>query len=237
MIKNQILPMKIKSLNDAKALIPVLKDCFAKHPLIRPNIFLGDAAFDSVGIYSSLFNEIKFNKAYIPLNHRSGLENADYFINEQGIPCCPQDPSLPLKPESTSRLRSGVQRFKFVCPKVKWKPDETGKHKRSCYCENPCTKSSCGRMVYVYPEKNLRAYPRTVRGTAEWDETYKIRSVVEKSINHLKDSFCVAGRKTQNEKTIHADLLLAGITQLITVVLSDKVHMHQYIRSLKPLLA
>lgn len=47
---------------------------------------------------------------------------------------------------------------------------------------------------------------------------------VEKSIHHLKDSFCVAGRKTQNEKTLHADLLLAGIAQLITVVVADKIH-------------
>ena len=92
-------------------------------------------------------------------------------------------------------------------------------------------------MFYVYPEKDLRAYPGTIRGTNEWEETYKIRSVVEQSINHFKESFCIAGRKTQNEKTLHADLLLAGITQLITVVLADKIHKHQYIRSLKPLIA
>ena len=69
------------------------------------------------------------------------------------------------------------------------------------------------------------------------DETYKIRVNVEKSINHFKDSFCIAGRKTQNEKTLHADLLLAGISQLITVMVADKIHQHQYIRSLKPLIA
>ena len=67
--------------------------------------------------------------------------------------------------------------------------------------------------------------------------TYKIRVNVEKSINHFKDSFCVAGRKTQNEKTLHADLLLAGIAQLVTVMVADKIHKHQYIRSLKPLIA
>lgn len=35
---------------------------------------------------------------------------------------------------------------------------------------------------------------------------------------------------------LHADLLLAGITRLITVVLADKIHTHEYIRSLKPLI-
>lgn len=69
------------------------------------------------------------------------------------------------------------------------------------------------------------------------EDTYKIRVNVEKSINHFKDSFCIADRKTQNEKTLHADLLLAGITQLVTVLVADKIHQYQYIRSLKPLIA
>ena len=41
----------------------------------------------------------------------------------------------------------------------------------------------------------------------------------------------------KNGKTLHADLILAGITQLITVVLADKIKHHEYIRSLKPLIA
>ena len=92
-------------------------------------------------------------------------------------------------------------------------------------------------MFYIYPEKNLRAYPGTERSTEEWSETYKIRVNVEKAINHFKDSFCIAGRKTQNEKTLHADLLLAGAAQLITVLVADRIEQHQYIRSLKPLIA
>ena len=99
----------------------------------------------------------------------------------------------------------------------------------------PCTSSSCGRMVYIYPEKDFRAYPGALRGTQEWDETYKIRTVVERDIQHIKDNLCLAGRRTQNEKTLHADLILAGITRLITVVLADKINHHEYIRSLKPL--
>ena len=51
------------------------------------------------------------------------------------------------------------------------------------------------------PKKNLRAYPSVERGSKEWDETYKVRVNVEKSINHFKDSFCVANRKTTNENS------------------------------------
>ena len=237
-------PDEDKCVHDSKLLIPTLKDFFSKHPLINPKTFLGDAAFDTAQLYKSLltgdtFGDDKhFSKAYIPLNARSGLENQNYTINENGIPCCPNDPSLPMKYECTSKLRSGVTRFKFVCPKMIWAYDKsTQKAHRQCCCENPCTSSRCGRMVYIYPEKDLRAYPGTIRGTEEWDDTYKIRTVVERDINHIKDNLCIAGRRTQNEKTLHADLILAGITQLITVVLADKINHHEYIRSIKPLIA
>ena len=92
-------------------------------------------------------------------------------------------------------------------------------------------------MVYVYPEKDFRSYPGTLRGTQEWDNTYKIRTAVERDIHRIKENLCLADRRTQNEKTMHADLILAGITQLITVVLADKIKHHEYLRSLKPLIA
>ena len=238
-------PDEDKSVHDSKLLIPTLKDFFSKHPLINPKTFLGDAAFDTVQLYKNLLTgntfgkDRHFSKAYIPLNARSSLENPQYTINEDGIPCCPHDDKLPMKPEgSKSNLRSGLPTFKFVCPKMKWIYDKSSKKSyRQCLCDDPCTASKCGRMVYIYPEQNLRAYPGVVRGTEEWEKTYKIRTVVERDINHIKENLCLNARRTQNEKTLHADLLLAGITQLITVVLADKINHHEYIRSLKPLIA
>ncbi|ABR47926.1 transposase [Alkaliphilus metalliredigens QYMF] len=231
-------PDEDKSLGDAKALLPVLSDFFNKHPLIQPDTFIGDAAFDTISIYKGIFSDLKFNKAYIPLNSRSSLSSSEYTLTEDGVPCCPHDPKLPMKPESnTSHLRCGIPTFKFVCPKMSWIKCEDGKYRRRHNCDNPCTSSPCGRMIYVYPEKDLRAYPGTIRGTDDWDEIYKNRGVVEQTINHFKDSFCIANRRTQNAKTLHADLLLAGITQLVTVILADKIHQHKYIRSLKPLIA
>lgn len=237
-------PDEDKCVHDSKLLIPTLKDFFSKHPLINPKTFLGDAAFDSCLLYRELltgntFGQNKhFAKAYIPLNSRSGLENPDYKVNEDGIPCCPDDDSLPMKHEGTSTRKNGLKRYKFICPKIKYVKDaSTGKYHRHCICNHPCTASECGRMIYVYPEKDLRAYPGTIRGTEEWDNTYKIRTAVERDINHIKENLCLAGRRTQNEKTLYADLILAGITQLITVILADKIKHHEYIRSLKPLIA
>ena len=237
-------PDEDKFIHDARLLIPTLKDFFAKHPLINPKTFLGDAAFDSCLLYRELLTgntfgtERHFSKAYIPLNSRSRIKNPDCKINENGIPCCPKDDYLPMKYESISKRKNGLLRYKFVCPKIKYVYDKfTKKTHRKCMCESPCTTSSCGRMTYIYPEKDLRAYPGVLRATKDWDNTYKTRTTVEQYINHIKEHFCLAGRKTQNEKTLHADLILAGITQLITVVLADKIHHHEYIRSLKPLIA
>jgi hypothetical protein len=92
-------------------------------------------------------------------------------------------------------------------------------------------------MLHIYPPKDLRAYTGTLRGSDEWEHTYKIRTTVKPNINHIKDNLCLSGRRTQNEKTLHADLIVAGITQLITIVLADKINHHEYIRSLKHIIA
>jgi transposase len=237
-------PDEDKSVHDSRLLIPTLRDFFSAHPLINPKTFLGDAAFDSALLYKELltgntFGENRhFLKAYIPLNSRSGIRNPDCKVNENGIPCCPNDANLPMKSDGASTRKNGLKRYKFVCPKIKYVYDKTT-HKvhRECQCTSPCTSSKCGRMIHIYPEKDLRAYPGTLRGTDEWEHTYKIRTAVERNINHIKDNMCLSGRRTQNEKTLRADLILAGITQLITVVLADKINHHEYIRSLKPIIA
>ena len=108
-----------------RLLIPTLVDFFKKHPIINPKTFLGDAAFDSITLYKELLSGDTFGKnrhfakAYIPLNSRSGLENPDYTINADEIPCCPHDENLAMKQEGISKLKSGVTRYKFVCPMIK----------------------------------------------------------------------------------------------------------------------
>lgn len=236
-------PDEDKSVGDNRLLLPTLKDFFTKHPLIQPKVFLGDSAFDAIETYKALltgdtFGENRhFSKAFIPLNSRATPSLLDYTVNESGIPCCPKDSTLPMKPEGTAPLRCGISRFKFVCPKMSWDKGEDGKYHRVCHCEDPCTSSKSGRMIYIYPERDLRLYPGTIRDTDEWTRTYKIRGSVERAINQFKDSCGLDGRRTRNAKTLRADLILCGITQLITVLLADSIHQYQHIRSLKKLVA
>ena len=93
----------------------------------------------------------------IPLRVKLSMEGTDYTVNENGIPCCPHDSTLPMKREgSKSHLRSKLSTMKFVCPKMKWEYNPADRSKRLvCHCDDPCTTSSCGRMIYIYPEKNL----------------------------------------------------------------------------------
>ena len=237
-------PDEDKSVGDNRLLLPTLKGFFGKHPLILPRVFLGDSAFDAIDTYKALLTGDTFGKglhfstAFIPLNARATPTQTDYIVNDAGVPCCPKHPDLPMKREgNTSHLRCGIPTFKFVCPKMTWDKCEDGKYRRICHCENPCTSSKSGRMIYIYPERNLRLYPGTIRDTDEWNRTYKIRCTVERTISQFKDSCGLNGRRTRNPKTLRADLILCGITQLITVLLADSIHQHQHIRSLKKLVA
>ena len=111
-------PDEDKSLADSKALLLVLIDFFPKHPLIKPKTFLGNAAFNSVNIYKSLFEEIGFQKIFIPLKNKLSVEETDYPVNENSILCCSHDPSLPMKREgSKSYLRSKLPTMKLYALK------------------------------------------------------------------------------------------------------------------------
>ena len=242
--KKERNPDEDKSASDSKILMPILKDFFRKHPLINPDKFLGDAAFDSAKLYGELLSGDTFgdgrhfNSAYIPLGNRFVPKYDDCPVNENGIPCCPNDHDLPMRSDGSSHRPNGMIRYKFVCPKSKDIRNEDGIHKRICSCETPCTESPYGRMIHIYPEKDLRLYPGTLRGTAEWDKTYKNRTVVERTIEQLKSSFCIAGKKTRNPRTSRSDLLLGGITQLITVYLSNEIYNgNKILKTFKPLLA
>lgn len=82
---------------------------------------LGDASFliplKSTNPYSRILIS---KKAFIPLKVKLSMNNADYTFNENGIPCCPHNSSLPMKWEgSKSHLKSRLPTMKFVCPKMK----------------------------------------------------------------------------------------------------------------------
>lgn len=224
-------PDEDKSVGDASALLPVLNDFFALHPDFHPDTFLGDSAFDSAKLYGILMNDFHFSKALIPYNPRNESTLKEVGYNAYGYPTCPNDSSLDMKCCGVTKEKGRADRIKWICPKMHY-------HKGwICDCETPCSTAKNGRTTYTLKNMDLRMFPGIQRDSKEWNDTYKIRTIVERAINHFKINMCIAGRKTRNHTTTKADVFFAGIASQLTVIVAYAMNCPQYIRSLKPLVA
>jgi len=225
-------PDSDKEIGDSKSLRPVLTDFKRLHPSFLHKTFLGDSAFDSYDNYSMLRKDFGFERVCIPMNVRNS-KNFSAEFDENGTPICPLDRSpFTFLGETGGRNRS--RRFKWVCQKsviVK------GSSNRICTCEHPCTSSSYGRCVYTYPDKDFRLYPGIPRETEHWDNLYRHRVVIERTIHAMKDTFALDSRKSLNTVTAKADVFLVGIVQLVTVLLADSLHKQKLFRSIRKLIA
>ena len=160
---------------------------------------------------------------------------SDFFAlhpHFQPNPTCPKDPSLDMKYLGHCHEKGRADRDKWGCPKV-----HMVKGQWVCDCTEPCSTAKKGRTTYTYENMYFRIFPGIQRDTDEWKSLYKIRTIVERAINHFKINMCVAGRRTRNHITTKADVFLAGIASQLTVIVAYRMNCPQYIRSLKPLAA
>ena len=225
-------PDEDKSIGDSSALKPILSDFFNLHPGFHPDTFLGDSAFDTIETYGFLKNEFHFSKVLIPYNPRneSPLEKVGYNI--YGYPTCPNDDSLDMKYHGLTREKGRADRYKWGCPKMHMVKGEI-----ICDCNEPCSTAKFGRTSYTYDNLDFRMFPGIQRNSEEWCSSYKIRTSVERSINHFKINMCVAGRRSRDHTSTKADVFLAGIASQLTAIVAYRMDCPQYIRSLKPLVA
>jgi hypothetical protein len=225
-----------KEIGDSTALKPVLRDFRAAHPNLRYGTFAGDAAYDSCDNYSFLLKEYGFKRAVVPINPRNGAPCGEVGFTENGTPIC-LTTGLPFQPHGSANEKHRSPRLKFLCPKSRMRKAENGRYTYVCFCEDPCRPSKYGRCVYVCQDKDLRLYPGISRDDPKFDALYKQRAAVERSISQLKESLCLQGRKTSNVLTTKADLFLAGITQLVCVLLAGRLNDHALARRPRILLA
>lgn len=225
-------PDEDKSISDSAALKPVLQDFKSLHTDFCYNTFLGDSAFDAIDTYSFLKDDFNFQKVIIPYNPRNESSLAKVGYNEYGYPACPNNPALDMKYAGVCREKGRADRLKWVCPLVHYH-----KNQWVCDCKNPCSSAKCGRTSYTYENMNFRMFPGIQRDSDEWFALYKTRTVIERTINHLKSNMCVANRKTSNHLSTKADVFLAGIASQFTLIIASKLSYPQYIRSIKPLIA
>jgi hypothetical protein len=221
-----------KEIGDSTSLRPVLSDFFEAHPSFSYKTFLGDSAFDSYETYSMLKDEFHFERMAIPLNARNSSRCHGDF-NENGVPLCPVD-KTPFTFLGKSGGKNRSLRFKWVCRKSKPVEKST---KRRHTCENPCTDSPYGRCVYTYPGKDLRLCPGIPRGTGHWDNLYRHRTLIERTIYLLKDPLAGENPKSFSARAANTNLLFAGIAQLVGVLLAHSIHKPQLFKSVRKLIS
>ena len=229
-LKNLIILTLIKEIADSLSLKPVLSDFFKSHPTFSYKTFIGDASFDSYDSYKVLHDDFKFKRICIPINLRNS-SSAHTDFDSNGTPVCPID-KTPFNFHSISGGKNRSKRFKWVCHKSLRKGNS-----RVCVCETPCSPSKYGKCVYTYPHKNLRLYPGIPRATEHWNNLYKHRTLVERTINIIKDDFGVAHRRAFSHITAKADLFLAGITQLLGVILAFSIKRKDLFKSVRKLIS
>jgi len=222
-------PEQIKLTWDGKLLIPAMENFFNRHHDFNIYALTADSGFDYVPNYQYLFE----NHGILPviaLNPRNTKQDfGKPGINENGIPTCPKDPSLPMKWDGSCKGKNRSFRNKFICPKSK----RLSSGKYVCYCEDKCTTSNSGRMFYTYPKDNYRAHTPIPRDTEQWNQIADLRQIIEQVISRLKLPLQLGNIYTRNRKTIKADLFIAGAAHLIIVLLAYRMGSIDKIRSIK----
>lgn len=228
-------PSNAKDLYDAKTLIPVLGNYFNIHPEFKYFYFLGDSGFDAIDNYTYLVKD-KDMIPIIPLNHRNQSNLPKPGFSPLGIPTCPYDSSLELKYDGITREKGRSDRIKYLCPKSV-KCNINGRTAYKLSCDNPCTTSKSGRVVQVSVNSDYRLNTKVPRNTQQWQDLYKIRTICERAIAQLK--FCMNIKSTQlrDTRSIKSNILFAGITQLIALIIFYKSRTFSNVRAIKTLVA
>jgi len=176
------LPLYLRLVNasrhDSVTGVVALAEGRKLYPNLRFEGFVGDSAHDAYDYYRLLH---KWEQAaFIALNERAS-GNFKYEppikVNEFGIPICPK--GYPMAYYGFNKERC---RIKWRCPKMAGKR----KHRTEVVCEQPCSPSSYGRVVYTKPEWDLRLFTRVPRGTEAWKKVFNTRTASERSNKRKK---------------------------------------------------
>ena len=106
-----------------------------------------------------------------------------------------------------------------------------------------CVPNPCSAAQNAFAAvKHLAPHPPTAnactpRDTPHWDNLYRHRVVVERTINLMKDTFVLDSRKSFRSVSAKADTYLCAITQLVGVLLADSIHKLSLFKSLRKLIA
>jgi len=215
-LETDLTPQETKDLFDAKSLIPSLETMFELHPNLYFKYFLGDSGFDAADNYAYLYERSITPIICLNPRNKSSLPNTS-FTNE-GIPLCPNNPNLSMVYTGIIKSDSRADRIQYICPKRSTQMID-GKKYIILECDNPCTTSLYGRTKNLTVHHNYRYNSAMPRNSDEWINLYKLRTVCERTIAQLKSFIQINISRIHKTLTLKSNILLAGITQLISFLI------------------
>lgn len=216
-----LMPKELKDIYDAKSLIPALETFFCHHPDFRYNYFIGDSGFDADDNYAYLHK--KNIMPIIAINPRGSNPSCIEKFNENSVPLCPKDDSLEMVYDGITRGKNRSDRIKYICPKVK-KTSCKGKTSYVLKCEDPCSKSKCGKIKQLTVHHNYRYNASFPRNSIKWIRLFKLRTRIERTISQIKNFIQIKSLKIQNTKSLKSEIILACISQLVSFILLYNVN-------------
>ena len=223
-------PEEEKYNSDTHSLKPIINSFIKDNSKYNFHTFIADSEFDNYYNYTYLLKDLEFEKAIISLNKRGGNNSQNLEYNAYGYPLCPMDNSTPFIYWGKSPYNN-TTRFKFICPQY-----QREGNKLTSLCSTPCNNSKYPRTKHVYPHQDLRTYPGIVRHSPEWDALYKKRATIERTISNLKLSYGNSRTFSNRKEHIKSDLILSACSQLIILILADKLSINKPIKTFKQFL-
>jgi hypothetical protein len=170
------LPIYMKfveaSRNDGVTLISALAHARSLYNgILTFDSLLADAAHDNYPTYDLL--KQWHIKPFIDLNNRRDNKVDGLLLSKKNIPICADGHEMTDWGFDWRRYRT-----KYRCPLV------TGRVK-SCPYTLQCNKTLYGKIVYLRHAADIRLLTPVPRNSAEWTETYKLRTASERVNNRI----------------------------------------------------
>jgi hypothetical protein len=166
-----------------------------------------DKASDAMGMYR-LGYQLWHTALIIPLNER----NQGHFtyappiaITPKGVPICSDGRPMVYWGHCPDR-----QRLKWRCP---LKAGKKANRQKPCTCQETCSPSAYGRVVYTYPKTNYRLFTPIPRDSNLWHLHYDHHGCVERSHKRKKYDFLLNQTRTAGRERWFLRVMLAAICQ------------------------
>ncbi|MGC8970573.1 MAG: transposase [bacterium] len=178
--------------HDSVSAVIALSQLKTIHPEQNFSYFIADSAHDNTATYR-LCRFYGLNPI-IELNPKNTSKEKVASFDDYGRPICPL--GLPMVNWGYNRDRC---RIKWRCPILASK--KTKKQLGECPIRELCSGSSYGRVIYTYPETNLRLFTNPPRGSKLWEDIYsKYRSSAERCMKRILIDYKLESARVYSRK-------------------------------------